>query len=250
MTGDERNVDFRNDRFQFQHICTMVERTCCRREHLLHHVALAAGEDEVAVAQLLNMGPQLRLDILLGIFGDLLKLVDSHDARLVCMSKVLENFIQRIFRAVDIAQLHIECRHTRDRVEAEFAADGLDGQNEQAGHLAAAGQKGFVYCTSQQIGKLPQARRVQNVDEERIVFVGDFGFVVAELNQSRLAHTSRRDDYHIVPVGNGFNEPCRFRHAIAEILRLDLPRYDEGIRCLCHAVVVFAKIIIQHKLCK
>lgn len=91
---------------------------------------------------------------------------------------------------------------------------------------------------------------MQDVDEERIVFAGDYGLVVAELNQPRLAHASRRDDYHVVPVGNGFDEPCRFHHAIAKIFRLYLSRYDEGIRCLCHAVVVFAKIIIQHKLCK
>ena len=111
-------------------------------------MALAAGENKVAVAQLLNMGSQLRLDILLWVFGDLLKLVDGHDTRLVRMGEVLENFIQRIFRSVDIAQLHIKGRHARDGVETEFAADGFNGLNEQRGHLSAAGQKGFVYLTS------------------------------------------------------------------------------------------------------
>ena len=148
MADDERNVDFRHDRFQFQHIRAVVERTCRRREHLLHHVALATGEDEVAVAQLLNMRSQLCLDIFLRILSDLLKLVDSYDTRLVRMGEVLENFIQRIFRSVDVAQLDVESRHARDGVEAEFAADGLDGLNKQRCHLSAAGQKGFVYLAS------------------------------------------------------------------------------------------------------
>lgn len=86
MADDERNINFRNNRFQFQHIRAMVERTCRRREHLLHHVALASGEDEVAVTQLLNVRSQLRLDIFLRVLGDLLELVDRHDAWLICMT--------------------------------------------------------------------------------------------------------------------------------------------------------------------
>lgn len=86
MADDERNINFRNNRFQFQHIRAMVERTYRRREHLLHHVALASGEDEVAVTQLLNVCSQLRLDIFLRVLGDLLELVDRHDAWLICMT--------------------------------------------------------------------------------------------------------------------------------------------------------------------
>lgn len=86
MADDERNINFRNNRFQFQHIRAMVERTCRRHEHLLHHVALASGEDEVAVTQLLNVRSQLRLDIFLRVLGDLLELVNRHDAWFICMT--------------------------------------------------------------------------------------------------------------------------------------------------------------------
>lgn len=109
------------------------------------------------------------------------------------------------------------------------------------GHFAATGQECFVDFTPEQVGKLSQTRRVENIDEERVILIGDFGLVVAELNQSGLTHAARRDDDHVVPIGNGFDEPCLFLHAVAEILRFYFARYDERIRCFRHKRIIFYK---------
>lgn len=83
---------------------------------------------------------------------------------------------------------------------------------------------------------------MEDVDEKRIVLVSYFGLIVAELNQSRFAHASRRDDYQVVSIGDGFDEPRRFRHAITEILRFDPASYNKRVHIY---VIVYTNIIIQ-----
>lgn len=105
MADDERDVDLGFDGFQFQHVRAVVEGACRRGEHLLHHVAFAAGENEVAVACILDVCAQKGFYVFFRVFGDLLEFVDCYDAWFVRICQVAENFIQGIFRTHDVAQL-------------------------------------------------------------------------------------------------------------------------------------------------
>ena len=74
----------------------------------------------MAVLRPLDVSPQQSLYVLLRIFGNLLELVNRYDARLVRMSQILENLIERIFGPLDISQLDIESGKIGDGVEPKF----------------------------------------------------------------------------------------------------------------------------------
>ena len=82
---------------------------------------------------------------------------------------------------------------------------------------------------------------MENIDEKRIIFGSYFGFVVAELNQSRFTHAARRNNHQIVTIGNGFDEPCGFRHTITEILRFYLTCHDKRVHYFRHMMINFHK---------
>ena len=191
MPDDKRDVNLRRNGFQLQHVGTVVERPGGRCKHLLHHVAFAPGKDKMAVLRPLDVSPQQSLYILLRIFGNLLELVNRYDARLVRMSQILENLIERIFGPLDISQLHIESGKIGDGVEPEFPADGLNRLNEKSRHFTTTRQECFVNLPAEQIGKFAEARRMQNIDEKSIVLLTDFRLVVTELNQPCFTHTAR-----------------------------------------------------------
>ena len=62
-------------------------------------MGLTAGEYKMHIAQMLDMRTEKGLDIFLRILAYLLELVESHDARTVCLLKTLEDLRQRIFGA-------------------------------------------------------------------------------------------------------------------------------------------------------
>ena len=154
-------------------------------------MAFAPGKDKMAVLRPLDVSPQQSLYVLLRIFGNLLELVNRYDARLVRMSQILENLIERIFGPLDISQLDIESGKIGDGVEPKFPADGLNRLNEKSHHFTTARQECFINLPAEQIGKFAEARRMQNIDEKSVVLLTDLRLVVTELNQPCFTHTAR-----------------------------------------------------------
>jgi hypothetical protein len=62
-------------------------------EHAFEDMPVAAGEDEQAVVHALDISAEQRFHVLLGIMGDLLKLIDGEDARFVGLFQIAEDLL-------------------------------------------------------------------------------------------------------------------------------------------------------------
>ena len=121
LRADERHVFFLVDPTQIHLFHGVIEGSCRRMEHVLEDVPTAAGEDEPAVVHGLDMGAEERLHILFRITVDLLELVDGEDAGAVGLLQVGEDLPEGQFRGVDVTELDVEGRPSRERVVAETA---------------------------------------------------------------------------------------------------------------------------------
>ena len=229
MPYDKGDINIRLDSLKLQHIGTVVKRACSRGKHLLHHVPFAAGENEIAVAELLDMSAQKSLDILLRILRNLLELIDGNNTGPVRIGQIPENLLQRVFGMFDVAQLDTEGRHSAYGIEPEPSTDRLEGADEEVDHLFALWQQGLVYLAAEQVSKFAQARCVEDVDKKSIVVPADFFLVIAELDQSRFPHSTWRDNHRVIAVCNGLDEACRLGFSVAEIFRFDFSRHDKRV---------------------
>ena len=84
---------------------------------------LAAGEDETRVGGSLHMAAQQRLDIFLGVGGNLLELIDGYQARTVGIVEICEDFLEGECRPGDVTQVDAEGGHSRHGIEAELAGE-------------------------------------------------------------------------------------------------------------------------------
>ena len=65
---------------------------------------LASGKDEMGIVAMLHVSAQDSFHIVFRIICDLLEFVDGYDAGLVRLFQIMEYFIQRSVRRLDVSQ--------------------------------------------------------------------------------------------------------------------------------------------------
>ena len=87
-------------------------------------MAFATCEDEGGVDAALDVGAEGRFYVGgVAVACDLLKLVDGHKAGLVCLAKILEDFVQCDGRVFDVSKSKAPCRDAVD-VQCDFGTYG------------------------------------------------------------------------------------------------------------------------------
>ena len=108
VADGEVGINLTVDGIQLHDVGSHIEGPIAVAEHLPQHAPLATSEDKAVILCLRDKRPQQRLGVLLGIVDYLLKLIDSHQARLVSNLKEVKYLLQRISRIVDTAYVDIE----------------------------------------------------------------------------------------------------------------------------------------------
>lgn len=85
------------DEGKIENLRTLIEWALCRQEHVGHHVLLTACKDEIYIRQKLDIGAQKGLCAIFGIFGYLLKLVDSNIDSFLRLFQILEDNVLYLF---------------------------------------------------------------------------------------------------------------------------------------------------------
>ena len=105
---DECHVLLPGNPVQVQLLRAVVKRFCGGVEHVLQDVPVAAGEDEAAVVHRLDVRAQERFHVLFRVAVDLLEFVDGEDAGEIGLFQVGEDFPEREFRGLNVAELDVE----------------------------------------------------------------------------------------------------------------------------------------------
>lgn len=119
LGANERHVLFPGNSVQIKLLRAVVKRFCGRVEHVFQDVAIAAGEDEAAVVHRLDVGAQERFHVLFRVAVDLLEFVDGEDAGEIGLLQVGEDFPEREFGSLDVAEFDIEGGNSRNWVVGE-----------------------------------------------------------------------------------------------------------------------------------
>ena len=93
----------------------LIEWAGRRCEHFCHQMAMRAREDEVGIGASLDIGTEQCLYAIVGIVGDLLKLVDGNKTWLVGLVEIREYLIKRNFGIYYVA----------DAFRTKFVNDGF-----------------------------------------------------------------------------------------------------------------------------
>lgn len=119
LVTNEGHVLLPGNPVQVQLLDRVVEGFRRGVEHILQDVAVAAGEDEPAVVHRLDIGSEEGLDVLFGVFVNLLEFVDGENAGEIGLFQVGEDFSEREFGGVDVAELDVEGGDARDGIVGE-----------------------------------------------------------------------------------------------------------------------------------
>ena len=179
---------------------------------------------------MLDMAAQQGFNVLFGIVGDLLELVETDDARLVGLLQSLEDFLKREFGIMHIAERKTEGGHSRQGVETEVGTERLQRLHKPKRHLLAFVFQGTKYLTAKSVGELAKTCGVKDVDVEAVIIGAKRFLVVAKLDEFRLAHTSRRHEANILAVGEHLDEFLALFFPVAEVFRRNIAVDDEWIR--------------------
>ena len=95
---------------QVDNLRTLEEGALRRNEHLVHHVLLATGEDEIDIGHELDIGSQQRFGVGSSVVGDLLELVNGNVASFTRLLQVFEDVAQRLLFLMD-CDVERERRH-------------------------------------------------------------------------------------------------------------------------------------------
>ena len=97
----------------------LIEWAGRRCEHFCHQMAVRTREDEVGIGATLNVGTEQCLYAIVGIVGDLLKLVDSNKAWFIGLVEISEYLIKRNFGIYYVADAYSPNRSPVD-IERDF----------------------------------------------------------------------------------------------------------------------------------
>ncbi len=121
LGANEGHVLLSGDSVQIKLLRAVVKGLRSGVEHVLQDVPVAAGEDEAAVVHRLDVGAQERFHVLFRVPVDLLEFVDGEDAGEVGLFQISEDFPEREFGGLDVAEFDVEGGNSRDRVVGETA---------------------------------------------------------------------------------------------------------------------------------
>ena len=93
-------------RLQVHQRHALIEWTGRGCEHFCHQMAVRTREDEVGIGASLDIGTEQCLYAIVGIVGDLLKLVDSNKAWFIGLVEISEYLIKRNFRIHHVADAY------------------------------------------------------------------------------------------------------------------------------------------------
>ena len=99
-------VFLRIQRLQVHQRYALIEWAGRRCEHFCHQMAVRTREDEVGIGASLDVGTEQCFYAIVGIVGDLLKLVDSNKAWFIGLVEISEYLIKRNFRIYHVADAY------------------------------------------------------------------------------------------------------------------------------------------------
>lgn len=199
------------------------------KKDILHHVPLAAGEYESRIGTFLNVSTQNGFHVLLGIPGDLLKLVDSHQTGLVGSFEVGEQLLQRHFRPANLPDTDVEYGLSGDGIELESRTQGGDSREKSLCKLPAFGFQRIEDVFAEHEHQLLERTGSVNVHEERVIFPGNPLLMETMFDKSGLAHATGRYDDRITPVYESLRKLLGFDFSVAEIVGGNVAADNEGI---------------------
>lgn len=175
----EVGVGVEGDGFQPHADGALVEGFGGGVEHVAHDVPFASGEDELGLLALLDFAAQQGFHVFLFVGADLLEFIDGDEAGFVGCFEVVEDFVQRGLRGVDVAQADVETGFAGDAVQFEADAQGAHHLEEAFGQEGFAGFEFFVDGFAQQVDEFRQGGGGIDVYKKGVVFFRPFPLVEA-----------------------------------------------------------------------
>ena len=146
-------------------------------------MTLAAREDEISIAALLNISSENGLHILLRIIAYLLELINGNDTFFIGLLRTGKYLILCIERIRNITQRKIKRWGIGNRIVTEAAIDRLQGVNHHSHHLGSTMSCQIKYSLSQLEGKFMDAGSSEDIDGNADKMVCDSRRVHAKVYQ-------------------------------------------------------------------
>ena len=234
--SDETAVRLFPDGAEVQERSALIKGPRGREKDVLHHVALAAREYEGRIRAFLDVGAQYGFHVLFRVTGDLLELVDGHQAGPVRRFEIGEQLLQRHLRPSYLPDADVEHRLAGHGVEFERRAQGADSGEESLGESPPPGLQRLEDMFAEQEYQLFERSRGVNIHEERVIAACNLLLVETVLDQPGLAHAPGRYDHRIAAVHERPRKLCGLRLAVAKVFCGDVTADNEGVSDCFHGL--------------